>query len=500
MKRFAILVFLAILALSLLGVSSAASDTPLAGDLDSSFGAGGVVAHSVGAAENSRVEAIAVQQDGKIVATGDSNRGEDGFLLARYLRDGSPDPSFGNGGYVETHFPDAASADAVAVQPDGKIVVAGSETPGGDIRSVFALARYSPDGSLDTSFGTGGITTTAIPEQSSPSSAGAEALAILPGGEILAGGSAGFETDAITLPTSFFALVRYKPDGSVDPTFGQSGIVQTRFDGNLGLWGIAVRPDGKIVAAGTASGPGHGLTYHRMALALYKPDGALDTAFGHLGTAASSATLNYDGGPSTLQDGGIVVAGETHNGFPVLARYTAGGRLDPTFGKEGFRKITRLHGGSTAIRTQTDGKILVGLRVARSGGAEAGVIVRLTRNGRLDPSFGRGGIVPLSRGLLTTALTTQADGKILVGGGSGDSWTVDRFIGGNNCVVPDLRGKTVSKARALLKTSYCRTGRIAKRLSRKVTRGRVISTTPLLGDRRPGGAKIDLVVSKGLRP
>ena len=481
--RFGLVAFgLAVLILSpsaASGVRSgrSAAAQRLAGSLDPSFGKDGI------ARGQSPIEAIAVQPDGKIVVAGGA------FELARYLPDGSPDPSFGDGGHVETPFADGGSADAVVVQRDGKIVVAGSSGTPSAPDAVFALARYNPDGSPDAGFGTEGITTTAFPEQDgSASFAGVFALAALPGGEILAGGTAGFENDAVTLPTSSFALARYEQDGTLDPAFGDRGIVQTRFDGNLGLYGMFVRPDGTIVAAGGAAGPGHGLTFQRMAIVRYKPDGSIDPAFGTSGEVASPATLNYSGGPSTLQGGKVVVAGETHNGAPVLARYTARGRLDSTFGKRGFSKVTRLKGGSTAVLAQKDGKILLG--------TQFGAVARLTSNGRLDPSFGtRGVAAPRGAG----PFAVQADGKILVAGSSDES-ALERLIGGNNCIVPRLRGRAISKARADLESSYCRTGHISRRFSSTVTRGRVISTAPPRGARLPGHAKVDLIVSRGRNP
>jgi uncharacterized delta-60 repeat protein len=183
-KRLAVFLGLALLALSLLGVSSAAA-LPLAGDLDPSFGNGGVVT-----ANAEGIGGITLQPDGKIVVAGTSNGLE--FRLTRYLPDGSADPSFGDRGSVETQVGQWAFASAIALQPDGKIVVAGGSYQGGDnaplVREEFTLARYNPAGSLDASFGTDGITNTVIPEQQPPdacfpgSQASADALVILPGG------------------------------------------------------------------------------------------------------------------------------------------------------------------------------------------------------------------------------------------------------------------------------------------------------------------------------
>jgi uncharacterized delta-60 repeat protein len=284
-----------------------------------------------------------------------------------------------------------------------------------------------------------------------------------------------------------FALASYKPGGSLDPAFGDGGIAQTRFDGNLELGGIAVRPNGKIVATGTASRRG-------MALVQYRPDGSLDPSFGHDGKVAISAALKNGGGPPTLQNGKIVVSG-----WPRVARFLADGRLDTTFGKHGYVTIRGELPGAPDILAQKDGKILVAVN-------DGGGVGRLLPNGRFDPSFGKHGTVHLwpVHGATAFALALQRDGKILAGGHNPPTrrkpsrgWTLVRLIGGNNCVVPVLRGETVSKATVSLKRSFCRRGRIASRTSSTVARGQVIATAPGHGTRLPSGSKVALVVSRG---
>jgi uncharacterized delta-60 repeat protein len=470
MKRLASLCGLALLTLGPLGVSSAAR-LPLAGDLDPTFGSGGL-AQSPGLG----IGAIAVQPDGKIVVANGS------FALARYLPDGSLDPSFGAGGHVETDA-GAGSLGALALQPDGKIVVAGSSAYGSP--NKFTLARYDSNGSLDSSFGTDGITTTAVPNSLdaswSPEGAGVAALAVLPDGSVLAAGSARWHGPDLYEEDGEFVLARYMPAGSLDPTFGDGGIAETGGDADLG--GMVVLPDGKIVATGTTFG-GHPDYPHKIALAGYEPDGSVDFIFDRAVTYG-----RLSGGPSTLQHGKIVVAGSIQDyrkTFPVVARYKANGLIDKTFGRHGYSEVKRTQFAPDAVVTQKDGKILV-VGSTNLGGT----VLRLLPNGRLDPSFGGRGIVSLDPG--TSSLALQRDGKILVGGGT----DLDRLIGGNNCVVPDLRGKAVAKAGATLARSYCRLGSVSKRFSSKVPPGGVISTTPAPGARLPGGAKIHLVVSKG---
>jgi uncharacterized delta-60 repeat protein len=468
-KRLAIFFGLALLTLAPLGVSSAAR-LPLAGDLDPTFGNGGVSQSPLPG-----VDGIALQPDGKIVVG-------DGSALLRYLPDGSLDPSFGTGGQSETVV-GAGPFGALALQPDGRIVVAGGNNYG-PTPNQFTLARYDSNGSLDPSFGTDGTTTTVIPASLdaswTPWGARVAALAVLPDGKVLTAGSArwhaGFYEQA-----GGFVLARYTPAGSLDPTFGDGGIVET-FGWDAALSGMVVLPDGKIVATGTIDG-GHPDYPTKIAIAGYEPDGSLDSPFSEPPTYG-----RLSGGPAALQHGKIVVAGSIRHykqTFPVVARYGTDGLLDKTFGRHGYAEFQRTQFAPGAVVTQNDGKILVA-GYSNSGGT----VLRLLPNGRLDPSFGGRGFVSLDPGASSLAL--QRDGKILVGGS-----TLDRLIGGNNCVVPDLRGKTVSKASASLVKSYCRRGSVSKRFSSKVARGRVISTAPARGARLADGAKIHLVVSKG---
>jgi uncharacterized delta-60 repeat protein len=484
-------------ALGLLGVSAAAN-LPLAGSLDPSFGSGGVVTSP--GSQGSPIGGIAVQPDGKIVVVGFGS-------LARYLPDGSPDSSFGVGGYVATAISDS---DALALQSDGEILLAGATGPVSDsIGSEFGVARYKPDGSLDASFGTDGIAKTIIPEPQGDCSgnsytAGASALAVLRGGDILAAGSVG-GVDCDPVGWSRFALVRYRSDGSLDSRFGHAGIVQTSFDLKGAprpldwLGGIAVQPNGRIVAAGSAGYDGHGIDIATMALARYNPNGSLDRTFGTGGKATTNPKLFYSGGPTALQQGKILVAGAsskkpgTKPEFPVVARYDASGRLDSAFGQHGFAATGGDIYEPTAMLAQNDGKILIAETASYQGPS---AVVRLLPNGRRDKSFGRGGIVSLHDEESSLALQTER--KMLVGGGNrAGAWTLSRLIGGNNCVVPDLRGKTVSKASITLKGSDCRRGRVTERFSKTVARGHVISTAPRQNVRLPGSAKVGLVVSKG---
>jgi uncharacterized delta-60 repeat protein len=286
-----------------------------AGDLDTTFGTGGKVITDFPETDDEAF-AVAIQPDGKIVVAGPTVvDGAVDFGLARYKLDGSLDVSFGTGGKVTTDFSGSQSiATAVAIQRDGKIVVAGLTDAGGV--PDFALARYNPDGSLDPTFGTGGQVTTDF----SGGNDQAFGVAIQSDGKIVVAGVA----------TIDFALVRYNPDGSLDTRFGTGGKVTTDFSGDSDhAHGVAIQPDGKIVVAGTAG-------FAEFALARYNTDGTLDTGFRTDGklTTDFSGGIEQAHGVAIQPDGKIVVVGVAGEDF-ALARYNGDGTLDTSFSSDG---------------------------------------------------------------------------------------------------------------------------------------------------------------------
>jgi uncharacterized delta-60 repeat protein len=257
---------------------------------------------------------VAVQPNGKIVAVGNTltSAGAD-FALARYNRDGTLDTSFGTGGKVTTDFADSDDyAASVAVQPNGTIVAAGYASSG--TGNDFALARYNHDGTLDTSFGTGGKVTTDFAGLDDR----AYSVAVQPNGKIVAAGFAGTGTG------DDFALAHYNRDGTLDASFGTGGKVTTDFaDSDDYAASVAVQPNGKIVAAGntfTSAG-------NDFALARYNRDGALDASFGTGGivTTGFAGAENVALSVAIQPTGKIVAAG--YSGFSstgadfALARY-----------------------------------------------------------------------------------------------------------------------------------------------------------------------------------
>ena len=209
------------------------------GSLDSGFGTGGKVTTDFGG--SSGATALAIQADGKLVAAGVAG---DDFALARYNPNGSLDPNFGIGGKVTTDFGGSDRANALAIQADGKLVTAGVA---GD---HFALARYNPDGSLDSNFGTGGKVTTDFGDSNG---VGARDLAIQADGKLVVVG-----TKVVGFLGNDFALARFNADGTLDSSFGTGGKVITSHFPNFfadgeGASALAIQLDGKLVAAGFAT-------------------------------------------------------------------------------------------------------------------------------------------------------------------------------------------------------------------------------------------------------
>ncbi|MFH8738423.1 calcium-binding protein [Streptomyces sp. NPDC017964] len=277
------------------------------GTLDQSFGGGdGRVFTDFGSPDEARD--VAVQPDGKIIALGTSG-GE--AALARYNADGTPDTSFGGGDGKVTTDPapeslqEGGDARALALQPDGKIVVGGQV---GTTRFDFVLLRYNANGTLDTTFSGDGIERTDFGDYES-----VEGLAVQPDGRIVAaGGSSGR-----------FALARYNVNGSLDTTFGNAGRVLT--SGGGGAQDVVLQPDGRIVIPGS-NGPGGDFAVLR-----YNTNGSLDSGFGTGGLVTTDFGGNDQARGVALQpDGKIVAAGQGGpNADFALARYEGGAGTPP---------------------------------------------------------------------------------------------------------------------------------------------------------------------------
>ena len=396
--------------------------TPMAlanGSLDTSFGFGGKVTTAIGTS-NDYVHSIAIQSDGKIIAAGSFwNEGRYDFALSRYNPNGSLDTSFGIGGKVTTAIGSTYNhAHSIAIQSNGKIVATGYSYDEGTLD--FALARYNVDGSLDTSFGIGGKVITVIGSASDY----ALSVAIQGDGKIVAVGHSYNEG------RSDFALVRYNVDGSLDTSFGIGGKVTTAMESSAGLDSIAVQGDGKIVAAGY-SGNGSNADF---ALVRYNSDGSLDTTFGIGGivTTAIGSSIDLAYSIAIQSNGKIVAVGssynESYNDF-ALVRYNSDGSLDTTFGIGGkvTTAIGSAHSYAYSIAIQGNGKI-VATGISENGSDADFALARYNVDGSLDISFGIGGKVITAIGSSDDnaySVVIQSNGKIIAAGSSGVDDSID---------------------------------------------------------------------------
>jgi uncharacterized delta-60 repeat protein len=301
------------------------------GALDTEFGGDGKVITSFsGGSREEAAQGVVVQPDGRVVVAGWSwSRQSPRFALARYETDGSLDPTFGGNGKVITNFDGCCEhAQDLALQANGKIVVVGTAGPG------FGVARYRKDGSLDAAFSGDGMVTTSLTPPAW-SFDWANAVAIQPDGKIVAAGEAGSPYYGLTSSGGDeqrrggqMAVVRYMPNGTLDPAFGGDGKVMTNLTPKLDTANdVAIQPNGKIVAAGTA-GEGEPPRFDsKFVVVRYHPGGGRDAGFSGDGKAITNFTPSFeDGTGAAIQaDGNIVVAGRAAgNGSRfALVRYLA---------------------------------------------------------------------------------------------------------------------------------------------------------------------------------
>ena len=397
------------------------------GDMDATFGGTGKVTTAIGGTGSDIIRSMAMQGDGRIVAAGYSyNGGNVDFALARYNADGSLDTTLGGTGKVTTSFGSGGAVGrSVAVQGDGKLVVAGNSYNAGNVD--FALARYNADGSLDTSFGAAGKVITDF----AGSNDHAQSMALQSDGKIVVAGFCASGT------IYRIAVARYDHDGSLDATFGSSGKLTTMIGSSSLGASVVIQSDGKILVAGSST---LGLTLVR-----YLGDGALDSELGGTGIV-TTAGIGGGEGVAVQSDGKILVAGtaaDGNDGAFALVRYLANGSLDTTFNGTGkvstdIDKSDRSQG----VSVQSDGKIIVGGMTDNGPGSSedpsynAFAMVRYLADGSLDSCFGSGGKVKMYGSIdhMCYCMAMQSDGKILLAGnawtGSSYDFAVVRYQGG----------------------------------------------------------------------
>lgn len=390
-----------------------------AGELDLSFSGDGRDVITFPLPQQHTARAVVVQPDGKIVVGGDAVWADTGsdFTMVRYNSDGSLDPSFGTGGIARSHLPGNERGLDLTFQPDGKLIMAGNTSPDQHI----TLMRFNDDGTLDAGFGSGGVTGTNFGTYSF-----ASAVAIRPDGKIVVGGS-------IAGSNASFAIAQFNADGSPDRSYAFGSRNATEFGAFEEVADMILQPDGKVVLAGFIRYPNG---QSDIFLARYQLNGILDPSFGTNGSVTTSIRAIDQLFALDLQpDGKLVGTGFTReSGGPrdyFLVRYASSGMLDSGFGTGGI-----VIGGTGGIFTeghdlvvQPDGRIVVGGR--SSGSRKDFALARHLADGSLDPEFGSGGIAyshfGLGRGGSLEGLALQPGGEVVATGWISDSTSTRTF-------------------------------------------------------------------------
>jgi uncharacterized delta-60 repeat protein len=373
------------------------------GTLDPTFGNGGVVIRDFAIADDLLFD-MAVAGDGRVVGVGLATRRN---ALVRFQADGTLDTTFGIGGIVSD---DARSFEKVTVQLDNKILVFGRQN------NLTFVARYNVDGTLDSTFATNGVATIDHGEMSHNH---AVRVAVRDDGTIVAFGAV---FDSAASGTHFMTL-RLTTTGALDTSFNGTGVVIQRFDGFTFASAMALAPGGKVVVAGSETN-GH-------VVVRYNDDGSLDRTFRGTGIVRGS-TNGFIQSPTGLavQPDGAVVATINATGTATpsqVIRYRVNGVLDPLFGNLGVKDS--FNGAALAVVLQTDGRIVTAGVGFGSSGPQV-TVARFLRNGSQDLTFGaQGGLAtvafpPDRPSFLRMALQLQQDGRLVVG-----STLERRFIG-----------------------------------------------------------------------
>jgi len=403
---------------------------PAAGDLDATFGSGGVagVTFDLPGAQNDLAYAVAIKPNGGVVLAGEVQNGnESSFGVVVLKPDGTLDTGFSGDGRALVTFGLMSGgqevATSVAVQSDGKILVAGNV----QILSTFTnpafdmgIARFNVDGTLDTTFGTGGKLTVAFPDSEPPpglenpidSDDRVNAIVVQPDGKIvLAGKATTFDIPTYYDTLTAFAAVRLNTDGSLDGSFGNGGKVYIPFGhtnvNSEGVNAVALQADGRIVLGGlmliwndTPSPDGQIRTQNYYAAARLNPNGQLDTTFDGDGSKAfvfthGSSMAAGARAMAVQQDEKILLAGSDFITTASIVRLNPDGSFDTAFDGDGKKTMSIGDGSAgdpTGLLVQPDGKVvIVGSLTTEAFATGKGTLNRLNPDGSRDSTFGVNG-------------------------------------------------------------------------------------------------------------
>lgn len=335
----------------------------LNGTLDTSFGGTGSVLAGAGHAL-----AVQIEPDGRVLAAGLSASTGGGFLVVRLNTNGTLDTNFGTKGQVTTVISKNSTdvGEAMILQPDGKIVVAGVTNPQNTSFQDLALVRYNANGSLDTTFGSGGKATTRLASPLASSYTSSQISLALDRGTGIQDPNSGKLVVGASLRTGGAVIARYNASGALDTGFGiSSGHPGSVTIAELSNPSVAVQPDDRVAVAGVVTDAT--TTLAAIGLDRLNADGTIDTSFGTGGAVvtASAPDENVAHAVTLQPDGDILVAGDRitsttgGHGF-IVARYLSDGSLDSGFGVNGIATGGANGGGQgRAVALEPDGRIIV---------------------------------------------------------------------------------------------------------------------------------------------
>lgn len=399
------------------------SNKAQSGALDVTFDTDGIATASVGLNAADWALGVALQSDGKIVVAGYTDPGGNAsdFAVVRFNSDGSLDNTFDGDGKVTTNVGSNDFGTAIAIQNDGKILVAGYSNNGGNYD--FAIVRYNTNGSLDNTFDGDGKVITPIGADSDY----ARAIKLQSDGKIVVTGDlyVGINND--------IAVVRYNSDGSLDTSFDGDGKVITVISNDMeGAKSLAIQNDGKILVGGFTKISGN----QDFAVIRYNTNGSLDNSFDSDGIVTTQVGTGDDSGAALAiqSDGKIILVGETNVGSTDnfgLVRYNTDGSLDVTFDGDGKQTTTigaSADDSAKGVAVLSDGKILLAGSTNSTPSNKDFALACYNTNGSLDVNFDTDGKLASAIGAgsdVGRALAIQSDGKIVVAGSSSNGTNND---------------------------------------------------------------------------
>ena len=388
-----------------------------AGALDPTFGSNGMeIVAGFYSPDNGEDASVMIAQDGKIVVAATTGAGH--FGVARYNADGSPDESFGLNGKQFADVPALGKVTCATIDGHGKILVAGDTNANGH---DFVVVRFNADGSLDGSFGVGGVLVTDFGRWDTATS-----IAIDRNGQIVVSGWSLDRSLPNGDPSSYkIAAARYNADGTLDSSFGNQGKLLSDINGLARS--MVIDGANRIIIAGGTWGAGTAAVLVRL-----NSDGTVSSRFNTVTSALAQTSLQ-----SIAIDrfGKIIVVGQTAGSGLVAARFSENGTLDTSFGAGG--KLVEVRFNNTFwsdIAIDQQGKLVVfgGNGFSSFYSSRTTMVSRYNSDGTPDSSFGQGGMATVSLGTYTNianSVVIDADNRILVAGGAGDSLVIARVLG-----------------------------------------------------------------------